>query len=723
MDKIRNKMQTSTPLDAKKLIDYPKSNAVTHIKNRITEATSTPVNRLSHDNCVNASNMITPLPNPKANKTQKYNDFKTDLKWCLDTIQTISFQKYNIEAIPITSQESILLRDLIYVLTGMQGSYITMNYNGKVTNQFLNKFTVEYEISPQVHSTLQDITREILPLAKYYLCIHHYMELWSFSNSGQVMEALSEALRKLMHDYYLLLAQLESELDSGKLSLHKMLFYIRPTLNTMEILDSVITDIAMNNVRGGAVLTVLYNKIGALTGDEESQKFIIQLTEMAAVPYMDILQLWIQKGVINDPQNEFLVEDNEIITQKETPAGYSEGYWEKRYVIRREVTPCFLEKLVDKILRTGKYLNVIRQCGKKVTCPHSVQLRFSPDDHSYISVIEDAYHFASQNLLEVLLKENDLMGHILSVKRYLLLYQGDFIVQFMDACDDELAKPVDKVLPTKLESLLGLTLRLSSAKHDPYKDDVHCNLLTYDLHTEISKIFKRDGELTESFDLMGVECFAFECGVDWPISLVLDKIAIRKYQILFRQLFILKHVERQLCKIWKENSVCRNFLPHSAELYRSAFTLRQRMMNAIQNLEYYMMIEVIEPNWHIFLQKMEKVQNVDEVLFLHRDFQDTCIRNCLLSDEFRLSRIIYPLCKICLKFCDFIQVETALAPTDTFSQRVKTFDLEFSELVINLLSEINKVVVKYSSESFLNLVHRMNFNGFYNNQIDKNMGR
>lgn len=39
----------------------------------------------------------------------------------------------------------------------------------------------------------------------------------------------------------LLLAQLESELNAGNLTLHKMLFYVRPTLNTMEVLAGAVT--------------------------------------------------------------------------------------------------------------------------------------------------------------------------------------------------------------------------------------------------------------------------------------------------------------------------------------------------------------------------------------------------------------------------------------------------------------------------------------------------
>lgn len=49
-------------------------------------------------------------------------------------------------------------------------------------------------------------------------------------------------------------------------------------------------------------------------------------------------------------------------------------------------------------------------------------------------------------------------------------------------------------------------------------------------------------------DLSGMQCFAFRYEVRWPISLVLNHFAICQYQMLFRQLFLCKHVERQLCR-------------------------------------------------------------------------------------------------------------------------------------------------------------------------------
>lgn len=59
-----------------------------------------------------------------------------------------------------------------------------------------------------------------------------------------------------------------------------------------------------------------------------------------------------------------------------------------------------------------------------------------------------------------------------SIKRYFLMDQGDFFVHFMDLTEDELKKPVDDITPTRLEALLELALRMSTANTDPFKDDL-----------------------------------------------------------------------------------------------------------------------------------------------------------------------------------------------------------------------------------------------------------
>ena len=71
--------------------------------------------------------------------------------------------------------------------------------------------------------------------------------------------------------------------------------------------------------------------------------------------------------------------------------------------------------------------------------------------------IEKAYTYASQELLQLMTRVHDLLGHLRSMKHCFLLDQGDLLVHFMDMAEDELAKPMADILPQRLESLLEVS--------------------------------------------------------------------------------------------------------------------------------------------------------------------------------------------------------------------------------------------------------------------------
>lgn len=583
-----------------------------------------------------------------------------------------------IVGLPATEQERTLISELLRTLIGINGTLIvpkmkSIAYDARNDYSMIHHYTenkisiVEFELNEQIQESIRDLLLDILPLANYFFQIQNFIELARASESDRVLQALSAAISKLINDYYGTIAQLELMHLKQELNLHKLLFYLRPIIQTMETITKVCNMLQAHNVRGGNVLTRLDDNIALYSGDKNSQQILIYLTQKASEPYMEILKLWIFKGVIQDPKMEFLIEDNEKECQNpEQNENYFDDYWEKRYVTRSEKVPRFLEKQADVILRTGKYLNVVRECGKRVVSNQSQAcLKFShTDEQNYVNIINDAYAFASKALLELIMDDNDLMGHLLSVKRYFLLQQGDFIVQFMDACEGELMNNVDDVIPMRLENLLELTLRLSSAKHDKYQDDLFTTLLPFDICTQMAKIIKCEGDahdddLEDTSNLKGIECFTFGYNVRWPLSIVLNPLTISKYQLIFRQLFYCKHVENYLCRVWIANKNAKKFDHSTSELYRSAFTLRQRMMTAIQNLEYYMMIEVIEPVWHVFMQQLAKAKNIDDVLAYHEDFLDHCLKNCMLTNTELLKRII-TVCNTCISFCQFIEVSRLL---------------------------------------------------------------
>lgn len=148
---------------------------------------------------------------------------------------------------------------------------------------------------------------------------------------------------------------------------------------------------------------------------------------------------------------------------------------------------------------------------------------------------------------------------------------------------------------------------MSTANTDPYKDDLKIDLMPHDLITQLLRVLaietKQEKAMAHAdpteLTLSGLEAFSFDYIVKWPLSLIINRKALTRYQMLFRHMFYCKHVERQLCSVWISNKTAKQHSLHSAQWFAGAFTLRQRMLNFVQNIQYYMMFEVMEPTWHI----------------------------------------------------------------------------------------------------------------------------
>jgi gamma-tubulin complex component 2 len=62
------------------------------------------------------------------------------------------------------------------------------------------------------------------------------------------------------------------------------------------------------------------------------------------------------------------------------------------------------------------------------------------------------------------------------------------MVHFMDIAEEELSKKQNSIVLNRLESLLELSLRITSANSDPYKDDLRVKLFSIDLKTMLERL-------------------------------------------------------------------------------------------------------------------------------------------------------------------------------------------------------------------------------------------
>lgn len=114
--------------------------------------------------------------------------------------------------------------------------------------------------------------------------------------------------------------------------------------------------------------------------------------------------------------------------------------------------------------------------------------------------------------------------------------------------------------------------------------------------------------MSEVGGILGIEAFSLDYRVPFPLSLVISRRSITKYQLLFRHLLQVKYVERLLCAAWTEHSQGLAWRREDRQGWNHrAFALRSRMLWFVQQFAFYVGIEVIEPSWQSFTRGLAKV--------------------------------------------------------------------------------------------------------------------
>ncbi|EFA79283.1 spindle pole body component 97 [Heterostelium album PN500] len=690
-----------------------------------------------------------------------------------------------LDGLTTLDQEYYLLEDLLYVMIGLEGKYIHVGQRKPDRDTGLVAFElrplVRFEVSnPAVDSSMSHLINRILPLASYYTYIADFIDSRQHFEWGIVNHSLCESISELIKDYHLLIAQMESQLRSRQLSLQRLWFYIQPTMKIFERLYIICEECTKLNLHGAQILNLLLNSMASYGSDPKTNDFYKFLIQKTSKPFLVMLESWIYRGVVNDPHCEFMIEENIDLVKENINRDYNDAYWDLRYTLQEKQIPKFLEREKTKILLTGKYLNVIRECGHSIefvdegkpffvddddddnqqtsSSSTSTTLQYSANEKHYLERIERAYDFASSKLL-TLMNERQLMDRLKSLKYYFLLSKGDFFSHFMEITAEELSKPLSEISIIKMNSLLQLSLRTSSIEKDSFKDDLECEFQSITLHEQLLKIIHIDDRniidqknqeqlmnqrqnanstSTSSSsiakqiqqqqriqkELLGRDSLAFNYKVIWPLSLVINRKSLVKYQIIFRHLFLCKHVEKLLCNTWNQHQESRrafNNKPALAALMSFSHFPRHRMIHFLQNLEYYMMLEVIEPNWIKMRQSIKNSKTVDEVIKVHDDFLETCLAECMLTDT-RLVTLLMKFMTLCIIFCDFntkMVLEENQFDINAVKKTIQSFETKFHKILKLLIDTLKTFSTTESNRHMIHLIRRLDYNGYYSSYFDQ----
>lgn len=290
-----------------------------------------------------------------------------------------------LESYPPRVQESLLVDDLLHAFDGLSGTWVRAKLvEGRGGPR------LEYRIAArgQLEPALMEMASRMLPLCECVAVVQRYVETRRGYEWGLVCQALAGAMRQVVQDWQLMLAQLEHQLKAGKLTMQALWYYVQPPMAAMRLVATIAADASFKQARGAALLNLLHAKAAGLLGDAAAHRLALRLLRAAAEPYFAMLERWLCEGVVDDPYGEFMVQEDGAISNADLSADGGSAFWAEKFMLRIALdpgtgapllpdasgatvhdVPVFLAKSKAAILNTGKYLNLVRSCGRQPQRP------------------------------------------------------------------------------------------------------------------------------------------------------------------------------------------------------------------------------------------------------------------------------------------------------------------------------------------------------------------
>jgi gamma-tubulin complex component 4 len=147
--------------------------------------------------------------------------------------------------------------------------------------------------------------------------------------------------------------------------------------------------------------------------------------------------------------------------------------------------------------------------------------------------------------------------------------------------------------------------------------------------------------------------FGLQPTLKWPMQLIFPPAVVAKYNSLLQFFLRVSRVQWSLQQTWlmgQKNSVGER---QTAVLPR-VWSLRSRMSHLVDNLQYYLKIDVLEAQYTQLLDTVGTIRDFDSFRVAHAEYLSQ-----LLIQTFRngagIRRIVADLFGLCMAFCTLMQ--------------------------------------------------------------------
>lgn len=309
--------------------------------------------------------------------------------------------------------EQVFLRDLVFVLQGVDGNIIRMNERAGA-----------FQLLPNVQTT-QPVRQLVNKLAESGSFCHRIRRILSQPANGTVRQSINHAIEVELREYLKIVACFEATIASGELmTLRKALVWFNAAqLDKLRFIDTLLQD--TDGLRGGALITEVSKYLGHGHPDVASTARL--LTDEMLRPFYATLAEFVRHGSLQDPHGEF------FITQAPKEADKTHESWMGRFLLDAERLPSVISSsLASKALLAGKTRAFLASISSLMDVDEDSTTLEQDAPNNIAALIKREHELACRQLSQLLTEKYSLCGHLRAVCDFIHFGRGDFATSLIE---------------------------------------------------------------------------------------------------------------------------------------------------------------------------------------------------------------------------------------------------------------------------------------------------
>ncbi|XP_068172286.1 gamma-tubulin complex component 4 isoform X1 [Antennarius striatus] len=402
----------------------------------------------------------------------------------------------------------------------------------------------------------------------------------------------------------------------------------------------------------------------------------------------------------------------------------------QQFSLRTEMLPSYIPiRVAEKILFVGESVQMFENHNHSPSRAGSIlkhqEDMFAAELHrlkqqplfslvDFENLIDCIRSTVAEHLWTLMVEESDLLEQLKIIKDFYLLGRGELYQVFIDHAQHMLKTP-----PTAVTEH-DVNVAFQQAAHKVLLDDD--NLLPL-LHLTVDHQGKDGKEATGPRDgatppqdtsprevpPTGWAALGLAYKVQWPLHILFTPAVLEKYNIVFRYLLSVRRVQSQLQHCWALQMQRKHLKSSQTDAVK--WRLRNHMAFLIDNLQYYLQVDVLESQFSQLLQQINSTRDFESIRLAHDHFLSN-----LLAQSFILLKPVFhcltEILELCQNFCSLVSQSVASLDDRGTAQLdilVKGFRRQ-SFLLFKILSSVRNHQI---NSDLAQLLLRLDYNKYY----------